>query len=191
MGPIPNDSWGRGKLRVFRAHTGAGAPANEAPVAAGRVTRTGAAEVNVAIDAQASSDPESGALRCRWDLDDNGTFDLGPLSTAATGAVLPQPTQAWVKLEVADPQGRTAQALLPIEVLVPPDAGPEPVALDAGSELGADGATATDGPPPSPVPETQEEGCGCGSSGSSSSLLGCLLLTFAAAGMRRRRSGVR
>ncbi|MBI5544176.1 MAG: S8 family serine peptidase, partial [Deltaproteobacteria bacterium] len=40
MGPIPNDSWGRGKLRVFRAHTGAGAPANEAPVAAGRVTRT-------------------------------------------------------------------------------------------------------------------------------------------------------
>lgn len=132
MGAVPNDRWGHGKVRAYRAHFGQKAPGTQPPVALGTARHeTGRGELS--LDGSGSSDPDGDALTYRWDLDYDGTFDVGPTSESSTRALMP-PGARWVKLEVADPTGRTAQMLMEVEEVaatdagVPaPDAGPGPI----------------------------------------------------------------
>ena len=78
MGTTPNDRWGSGKIRAYRAFFDGGvAPTDFAPVAAGTAVRFGT-DGGLRVDATASTDPEGKPLSYRWDLDYDGTWDLDP-----------------------------------------------------------------------------------------------------------------
>ncbi len=160
MGTVPNDAWGRGKVRGYRAHfNGTAAPANEPPSASGVAQRIGPGRLRV--DASASSDPEGEPLRFRWDFDYDGTWDVGPTSEAVLTQSIASSAD-WVKLEAADAKGRVAHAVIRVTdaVEVTSDAG---TSADGGVDGGGGGtlrvvpgADSRLGPPVA---------CGCGASG--------------------------
>ncbi len=183
MGTIPNDVWGHGKLRAYRAHfVGAPAPTVVAPTASGRVDRVAGAQWH--LDASASSDPQAQPLRYRWDLDYDGVFDLettAPATTVAEAA----PDVKWVKLEVIDAAGRSSRAVVHVG-----EVGADGGSPDAGSP---DGGGPAPGGSPVAEPKVPDQlgtavGCGCAEPGTGSG--GRVLLALAAAvfGMRRRRA---
>ncbi|MBI3184803.1 MAG: S8 family serine peptidase [Myxococcales bacterium] len=189
MGAVPNDAWGRGKVRAYRAQfSGTAAPANQPPSAAGSAKRVSVSALD--LDASASSDPEGSALRYRWDLDYDGSWDLGPMSGAKVTTATPEPNVSWVKLEIADDKGKIAQAIL--RVLEAGDGGtaPDGGSLDAGAA--GDGGSSTGrvlffsrapsqlgGPP----------GCGC-SEGPGLSLLAAAALVLSRPRRRERQPGL-
>lgn len=163
MGVVPNDKWGAGKLRAYRAAYQRPPEAGGAPHAEGTAHRRAG---TLTLDAAASSDPEGDALTFRWDLDYDGTWDVGP--TAEPHVTDARAAGEWVKLEVKDGSGRSASTLVKVELTeapLPADAG----AADAGS----------------PEPRPTASPCGCAAGGAS---VGGLLVLGRWA--RRRRAAL-
>jgi MYXO-CTERM domain-containing protein len=194
MGAVPNDRWGYGKGRVYRAHhAGALPPTSSPPVAVGTARRTG---VTVTLDASGSSDPEGGALRYYWDADYDGSWDLGPLDAPVAVWDLTDPEQRYVKLEVVDPHGRSGAALIPVvEMTVSQDGGMADAGVDPDAGTAVDGGGGG-GSGPKQVRYTwrgddlgKEAGGGCGCSGARGPGAGWLVPLFlaGAAFVRRRR----
>ena len=162
MGTLPNDQWGHGKVRAYRAHFAGSLPGqNQAPVAMGTATRS--SDGTLALDASGSSDPEHDALRYRWDVDYDGTWDVGPSDVATAESSVADVTLKVVKLEVIDVHGASAWALVPIaEGNEPP-----PPPADAGTNpgTGSDAGTTQPGTGEGSPNDGKASGCGCGATG--------------------------
>ncbi len=114
-GPVPNDGWGYGKLRIHRSLFGVDPPPGSAPKVAIPVTHVDAGE-RVTVRATIEDvDDELGALTIELDRDYDGVYD----------EVLDEPSFAVrfdrvgshvLKLRVTDPTGRAGYALARVEV---------------------------------------------------------------------------
>lgn len=205
VGPLPNDGWGFGKLRVHHGLYGAPAPEdNRPPEVDGLRFADGAVEVI------AASDPDGDAMRFRIDLDYDGEWD-GPWQAAPRLAV-PEgryaPGEAFdVRVAIRDVRGAETARVAAFTLSAPePDAAVEvdAGAPDAGVEgdggvviVGADaGVVIIEGDGGVVIVGGDSGGGGGGSGG----LIGCraqpggapgggwwLLAPLAIAGARRRR----
>ncbi len=181
MGPIPNDRWGYGKIRGFRAHHDGVAPRQSAPPSAvGTAQRRGE---ELWLDASGSSDPEGEPLRYFWDVDYDGTFEPGPVDAPVRTLPLPPEPVTHARLRVVDPQGFDATVLVPLTDGPPPTDGGTPPP-DGGSGPGGGGVI---------VPEQRHElgpaasGCAVAVTWSGGGLW-ALVLLMGVATVRRGRS---
>lgn len=203
MGTLPNDRWGTGKVRGYRAlNMGALPMAVVPPVARGTALRT--KDGALKLDGSASTAAPGQTLQYLWDVDYDGTYDLGPAPGASTQVPLSSTQPAWLKLQVVDGLGASAQALVKVEdeKVEPPDAGPPDAGAEgggsaAGGGAGAGGGAAAGGgtsegggsasgggamiPDPGNPMQQGPSGCGCGATD------GLLALVGAAWLARRRR----
>jgi uncharacterized repeat protein (TIGR01451 family) len=133
--------------------------ANQPPTA--RIIATppaGPVPLSVAFDGRTSSDPESGALTYRWDLDGDGTYDDSTLAAPIWQYTTPGPVT--VGLEVTDPgnlKGTTTTIVTPggatntppVPVIATPVVGttwgvgdPDPLAFSGSATDAQDGTLA-------------------------------------------------
>ena len=125
---LPDESWGFGKLDVFRALRGVVAPEpNSPPVVEGVQNDAGGLLALV-------TDPDGDSVLVRWDVDYDGEWDtewtaLDPLVAAVEGAT--------VRVEAADGRGgRGGFAVKLVEAMEPtlePDAGDAGLEEDSGA----------------------------------------------------------
>lgn len=122
-GPVPNDRYGHGKVRAYRAALGANAePLGPPPVPGATLRWADPRTLLLEVD------PAAGARWIRADLDYDGRYDLGPLevlgpttlsATTAPGAIL--------KVELAAADGQVVNQLLSVPVAPPEVIDPPPV----------------------------------------------------------------
>lgn len=131
MGTLPNKSWGNGKVNVYKATLGVMPPDNKPPVAKLRFEKI--EEYKLFLDASGATDDGAGALTYRWDIDYDGQWDTKWSPEPKHIETLPEgSTLATVKVQVADENGLTAQAVA--SHAVPADyTAPEP-GIDPGPE---------------------------------------------------------
>ncbi len=185
MGPVPNDQWGHGKIRAYRAQFSGTLPGqNQAPIAEGTAVRF--ADGTLKLDASASTDPEHDALRYRWDVDYDGTWDVGPMDAPAAQSFLVDAELPVLKLEVIDAHGASAEVLVPITASNEPSPNPPDAGTDPGTG-GNGGGTGPGGNPPGSSGngngDDKASGCGCAATGALAWPGLLMLLAFA----RRRR----
>jgi len=175
VGGVPSDSWGMGKLRVYRSLFDEDPVPNTPPRAA---ITTGPVHVGVPVTftphVTDAEDPEA-ALKIRWDEGyDDSWSGYGPVK--ALERTYDKPGWIRLKLEVRDSGGLTGAAAVLVQVASGPavDGG----AADGGArgEAGAAGDAGTAG----------DDGCGCGV-GAEPRLPWLLLLLVAPLFLRRRR----
>jgi subtilisin family serine protease len=136
VGTVPSETWGMGKLRVFRTLYGKDPVANTAPTAKIKV---GPAYVDEPVtfepEVKDAEDVES-ALQIRWDEDyDDNWSQYGPVATLKRT----YQKQGWVrlKLEVKDSGGLTGAAAVLLEVVPKPT--PDGGVPDGGGDDGGSG----------------------------------------------------
>jgi hypothetical protein len=149
VGAVPSDTWGMGKLRIYRSLFGVDPPANTPPRAA---ITMGPVHVGVPVSftphVKDAEDPEA-ALQIRWDVGyDDSWSSYGPVK--ALERTYDEAGWVRLKLEVRDSGGLTGAAAVLLQVLPGPtiDAGAPP---DGGEERDA-------GAPGDPGGDS---GCGC------------------------------
>jgi len=136
MGTLPNSDYGHGKLNVYKSHFTKMPPGNLPPTATVKLFfRNG---LYATLDALASSDPEAGPLRFRWDFDYDGIWDTDWMDDGKVEFGYSDFGNYTAKVAVRDEPGAVSQALVAFEVLDDYKPGKKP------SEPGIDIATQGD-----------------------------------------------
>ena len=157
VGTAPSDTWGYGKLRIYRSIFGKDPTANTAPTI--KVEVSGAVEVGspVTLSPQAKdAEDEVAKLRLRWDDDYDGTWDTASGPVKARSVTFQKTGVARFKVRVEDTGGLTAQAAVLLKVM---PAGGKLDQGGVGVEAGPADARAGDAGDSSGPGE--ENGCGC------------------------------
>ena len=136
MGTLPDKAWGNGKVNAYKAIHGQLPPNNAPPAAAVRFEKI--EQYKVFLDASASTDDTSETLMFRWDIDYDGTWDMGWSSNPKWIETLPAgTTMATIKVQVSDEDGLVSSAVVshavPVDYVAPEpgvDPGPEPMESD-------------------------------------------------------------
>jgi hypothetical protein len=122
VGTVPNDDWGYGKFRVYRAIFGEDPPANRPPVLSLAPPASAFAGEEAFVTPEASDpDGDEAAMVMRWDIGYDGTWDTDWIEVAPYGHVFDEPGAVSVKAEVRDELGLTAQAVAAFDVLEAPE----------------------------------------------------------------------
>ncbi len=78
---------------------------------------------NILLDAGLTTDPQAEMLSYEWDLDDDGTFEVGPSTSALHATSFPDPGRRRVRLRVTDSVGaQVASTAIALRIL--PATGP-------------------------------------------------------------------
>ena len=186
VGAVPSDTWGHGKLRVYRSIFGKDPVANTAP----RVKLVVTGPVNVGSPVTltpVATDAEDGEakLRLRWDDGYDGTWDTTAGPVKARTVTLHQTGPARFKVQVEDSGGLTGEAAV---LLTVKPAGTRPDQGPAVSEAGpGDGRTADSTAGDS---SEEEDGCGCSAGDGRGGMwpLAVFLLMVVCGGLRVRRT---
>jgi subtilisin-like proprotein convertase family protein len=102
------------------------------------------------LSAAGSSDPDGTIDKYEWDLDDNGSYETGPLFDATVDHTFTTPGTKTVKVRVTDDKNDTATATETFTVTQAPtvvlNAAPNPVSLRTDVTFDASGSSDPDGP---------------------------------------------
>lgn len=206
VGQVPNESWGYGKLRIYRTLFGKEPPSNTPPTLVYKGPTTfwlGKLPKEIAVEAS-DNETQQGALRLWWDLGYNGSWEQQGSQTSLAFPFKEAGNHS-IKVRVLDEQGAYQDTLLLIEVkacqghsdcgasfvcketvCLPapgPEPGPEPTSTNEQNSQ-PDGSSGE--PALSPDAPPSHVGCNCQSTGHSSLFL---LWFFAlAVGFRYRRT---
>jgi len=126
VGEVPNNQWGWGKFRVGLTIFGEEIPENQPPTLSLRAPDEAFAGEPATLTPQASDpDGDESALRIRWDIGYDGTWDTDWIEVGSCDHVFEEAGQAEVKAMVRDERGLTAQAAVDFEVTLPAEEGPD------------------------------------------------------------------
>ena len=153
VGAVPSDTWGMGKLRVYRSLFDKDPPANTPPHVA---ITTGPARVGVPVTITPhvkDAEDSEGTLQIRWD---EGYDDSWSSYGSVQALQRTYDEAGWVrlKLEVKDSGGLTAAAAVLLQVLPGP-------ALDAGATSDAERDAGAAGDAGDAGTAADDGGCGC------------------------------